>query len=130
MSMQPEDQWALRALRAGAAGYLMKGSETAELLSAIRKIAAGGKYISPTLAELLASDLDGGREKPPHERLSDREYKVLCLLARGNSLSAAAKELFLSPSTVGTYRSRILGKLGLKTNADLVRYALEHGLLE
>ena len=130
MSMHTEEQSAVRALRAGASGYLVKGSEPGELLTAIRKVATGGKYISANLAELLAADLDGARTKPPHESLSDREFKVLCLLAKGKSQSTAAQELFLSPSTVGTYRARIMGKLGLKTNADLVRYALEHGLLE
>jgi two-component system, NarL family, invasion response regulator UvrY len=130
LSMHPEEQSAVRALRAGASGYLVKGSEPGELLAAIRKVAAGGKYISPSLAELLAADLDGARAKPPHESLSDREFKVLCLLARGNGLSDVARELCLSPSTVGTYRSRILGKMGLKNNAELVRYALVHGLLD
>ncbi len=130
LTMHPEEQSAVRALRAGAAGYLVKGCEPAELLSAIRKVAGGGKYITPTLAEILASDVDGARVKPPHESLSDREYKVLCLLAGGKSLSDVARDLCLSPSTVGTYRSRILEKLGLKTNADLVRYSLTQGLLD
>jgi two-component system invasion response regulator UvrY len=130
LSMHPEEQSAVRALRAGAAGYLVKGCEPQELLSAIRKIAAGGKYITPTLAEILADDIDGGHLKPPHKSLSDREYKVLCLLAGGKSVSEAARELCLSPSTIGTYRSRILDKIGLKTNADLVRYAMKHGLLD
>ena len=119
LSMRPEEQSAVRALRDGAAGYVMKGTGPAELLTAIRKVAAGGKYVSPALAELLATDLENARVKPAHEKLSDQEYKVLCLLASG-----------MSPSTVGTYRSRVMGKLGLKNNAELVRYALRKGLID
>jgi DNA-binding NarL/FixJ family response regulator len=130
MSMHPEEESAVRALRDGAAGYLVKGSGPSELLVAIRKVAAGGKYVSPPLAELLAADIESTRVKPAHERLSDREYKVLCLLAVGKSLSGTAREMGLSPSTIGTYRSRIMGKLGLKNNADLVRYALKKGLID
>jgi two-component system, NarL family, invasion response regulator UvrY len=130
LSMHAEEQSAVRALRDGAAGYLVKGSPPAELLAAIRKIAAGGKYVSPGLAELLAVDVESARVKPAHESLSDQEYKVLCLLAVGKSLSGSARELGLSPSTVGTYRSRIMGKLGLKNNAELVRYALQKGLID
>jgi len=130
LSMHTEEHSAVRALRDGADGYVVKGSGTAELLAAVRKVAAGGKYVSPALAERLATDLESTRAKPAHERLSDQEYKVLCLLAAGRSLSAAARELGLSPSTVGTYRSRILKKLGLTNNAELVRYALQNGLLE
>jgi two-component system, NarL family, invasion response regulator UvrY len=130
MSMHPEEQSAVRALRAGAAGYLVKGSMPTEILTAIRKVAAGGKYVSPGLAEMLAADLETDRAKPAHESLSDQEFRVLCLLAAGKNISAAARELGLSTSTVGTYRSRLLGKLGIKNNAELVRYALEHGLIE
>ena len=130
LSMHTEEHSAVRALRDGADGYVVKGSGTAELLAAIRKVAAGGKYVSPALAERLASDLGGARAELPHERLSDQEYKVLCLLAAGGGLSAAARQMGLSPSTVGTYRSRIMGKLGLKNNAELVRYALKNGLVE
>jgi two-component system invasion response regulator UvrY len=130
LSMHSEEQSAVRALRDGADGYLVKGSAPAEILAAIRKVAAGGRYISPALAELLAADLGSGRVKPVHESLSDQEYKVLCLLATGKSLSGTARELGVSPSTVGTYRSRIMGKLRLRNNADLVRYALEKGLIE
>ena len=130
LSMHPEELSAVRVLRDGAAGYLMKGSQPAELLAAIRKVAAGGKYVSPAVAELLATAVENARVKPAHERLSDQEYKVLCLLAVGKSLSVAARELGLSPSTVGTYRSRIMGKLGLKNNAELVRYALKNGLID
>jgi two-component system invasion response regulator UvrY len=130
LSMHPEELSAVRALRDGAAGYVVKGIGPAALLTAIRKVAAGGKYISPALAELLAMDIESARVKPAHENLSDQEYKVLCLLAEGKTLSGTAREMGLSPSTVGTYRSRIMGKLGLKNNADLVRYALKNGLIE
>ena len=130
LSMHPEEQAAVRALRDGAAGYLLKGTGPDELLAAIRKVAAGGKYVSPALAELLATDLESNRVKPAHESLSDQEYKVLRLLAVGKSLSGTARELGLSPSTVGTYRSRIMGKLGIKNNAELVRYALQNGLID
>jgi DNA-binding NarL/FixJ family response regulator len=130
LSMHTEEHSAVRALRDGADGYVVKGSGTAELLAAVRKVAKGGKYVSPALAERLAADLGSTRAKPAHERLSDQEYKVLCLLAAGRNLSAAARELGLSPSTVGTYRSRIMKKLGLTNNAELVRYALQNGLIE
>lgn len=130
MSMHSEEQSAVRALRAGAAGYLVKGSMPAEILAALRKVGKGGKYVSPALAEHLAADLEEERVKPRHESLSDQEYKTLCLLAAGKSLTGAAQELGLSPSTAGTYRSRIMRKLGLKTNADLVRYAVNHRIVE
>jgi two-component system, NarL family, invasion response regulator UvrY len=130
MSMHPESQVGMRALRAGASGYLVKGSEPSELLTAIRKIASGGKYISPSLAEQLADEVATRRTRPAHEKLSDREYRVLCLLASGKGVSEIASELFLSPATVGTYRSRVLSKLSLNNTAELVRYAVEHGLLD
>jgi DNA-binding NarL/FixJ family response regulator len=130
MSMHPESQLGMRSFKAGASGYLVKGSEPGELLTAIRKIAAGGKYISPTLAEQLAEEVSRKRPHPAHEKLSDREYRVLCLLASGKGVSEIASELFLSPATVGTYRSRVLSKLSLHNTAELVRYAVEHGLLD
>jgi two-component system invasion response regulator UvrY len=130
MSMHPESHLGLRALKAGASGYLVKGSEPSELLTAIRRIASGGKYISPSLAEQLAEEVATRRTRSAHEKLSDREYRVLCLLASGKGVSEIASELFLSPATVGTYRSRVLTKLNLKNTAELVRYAVEHGLLD
>ena len=130
MSMHAESQLGMRAIRAGASGYLVKGSEPAELLTAIRKLGAGGKYISPSLAERLAEEVSGKRARPAYEKLSDREYRVLCLLASGKGVSEIAAELFLSPATVGTYRSRVLSKLNLNNTAELVRYAVEHGLLD
>ncbi len=130
LSMHPEQQFAVRAFKAGAAGYLVKGSVPSDLLSAIRKVAGGGKHVSPLLAEQLAIDLAGMREKPPHEGLSDREYRVLCALASGKGLTETAHDLCLSISTVATYRSRILSKLNLKTTADLIRYAVTHQLVD
>ena len=130
MSMHPEEQSAARALRAGAAGYLVKGSMPTEILAAIRKVGTGGKYVSPALAEMLAADLEIDRATPAHESLSDQEFRVMCLLAAGKNISAAARELGLSTSTIGTYRSRLMGKLGLKNNAQLVRYALRHNLID
>lgn len=130
MSMHSEQQLGMRALKAGASGYLVKGSNPSEMLTAIRKVAAGGKYISPTLAEQLAFEVAGGHSRPEHDKLSDREYNVMCLLAAGKGITEIADELFLSPATVGTYRSRILSKLDLKNTAELVRYAVEHHLVD
>jgi DNA-binding NarL/FixJ family response regulator len=128
LSMYSEEIYAVRALKHGAAGYLTKNSPTATLVGAIRKAAAGGKYISPALAEQFASNI-GGSAVVSHEALSDRELEVLKLLVSGDSLAAIAKTLHLSPNTVTTYRSRICQKLRLKSNAELTRYALEQGLL-
>jgi two-component system, NarL family, invasion response regulator UvrY len=130
LSMHSEEQFAVRALKAGAAGYLVKGSVPAELLSAIRKVAAGGKHISPALAEQLAFELEGRKEKAPHDVLSDREYRVMRSLASGKGLTETAQELCLSTSTVATYRSRILSKLGLRNTAELIRYAVTHRLID
>jgi DNA-binding NarL/FixJ family response regulator len=130
MSMHPEEQFAVRALKAGAAGYLVKGSVPSELLAAIRKVASGGKHVSTSLAEQLVYALDGKREKAPHEYLSDREYHVLRSLASGRGLTETAEELCLSTSTVATYRARILSKLGLRSTADLIRYAVTNNLVQ
>ena len=130
MSMHPEEQFAVRALKAGAAGYLVKGSDPSVLLEAIRKVARGGKHVSASLAEQLAFALEGKREQAPHEALSDREYRVLRALASGKGLTETAEELCLSTSTVATYRSRILSKLTLKNTADLIRYAVTHHLVD
>jgi DNA-binding NarL/FixJ family response regulator len=130
LSMHPEEHYALRALKAGAAGYLQKESVPEELINAIRKIARGGKYVTPSLAERLAYQLEPDAEKSPHDLLSDREYQVLCLLASGKGVKEIAAELAVSPPTVATYRSRILAKLNLTTTVDLVRYALTNGLVE
>lgn len=128
LSMHSIDAYALRAMKHGAAGYLTKDIAAATLVAAVRKVAAGGKHISPELAEKLADALGGG-ETASHEALSDRELEVLKLLAAGEKLVRIAEILHLSPSTVTTYRARILEKTGMDSNAKLARYALEHGLL-
>lgn len=130
LSMHPEEQYATRALKAGASGYLQKESAPAELVTAVRKIARGGKYVTPSLAERLAVDLVGPGGREPHELLSDREYQVLTLLASGKGIKEIALELSLSAPTIATYRSRVMTKLSLGSTVDLVRYALEHKLVE
>ena len=130
LSIYPEDPHGLRALKAGAAGYINKETAGDELTAAVKKVATGGRYVSSTLAEKLASRLTPDQERPPHERLSDREYRVMWLLASGKTLHQIAEEMRLSPSTVSTYRGRILKKLGLNTNVDLVHYAMKHHLIE
>jgi two-component system invasion response regulator UvrY len=129
LSMFPEELNATQVFRAGGSGYLNKESAANELISAIRKVMNGGKYVSPTLAEKLANELSPDAAKPLHETLSDREYRVMWLLASGNQINQIATEMFLSPSTVSTYRSRVLKKLGLDTNAHLVQYAVKHRLV-
>jgi two-component system invasion response regulator UvrY len=129
LSMFPEELNATQVFRAGGSGYLNKESAANELISAIRKVMSGGKYVSPTLAEKLANELSPDAAKPLHETLSDREYRVMWLLASGNQINQIATEMFLSPSTVSTYRSRVLKKLGLDTNAHLVQYAVKHRLV-
>jgi DNA-binding NarL/FixJ family response regulator len=129
LSIHPEDVHATRVLKAGGAGYITKESASQELMSALRKVAGGGKYLSPTLSEMLALDLALDGQKPPHETLSDHEYRVMWLLASGKPISQIAREMALSPSTVSTYRSRILKKLKLGSNAELVRYAVSHRLV-
>ncbi len=130
LSMHPEDTIAISALRAGAAGYMNKECASDELTLAIRKAASGKKYVSPALAEKLALEIEEGSEGLPHESLSEREYRVMWMIAAGRSITQIADELFLSPNTVSTYRVRILRKLKVLTNADIVRYAVKHGLME
>lgn len=129
LSVHPEDQWALRALRAGAQGYLTKDHSPEQLVQAVRRVARGGKYVSESLAEKLAGLVDGNRAHAPHERLSDREFEVLRALGSGMAVKDVAEQLRLSAKTVSTYRGRLLEKMGLKSKADLVRYAVEHELL-
>jgi len=129
LSVHGEDQLALRALQAGAAGYLTKETAPEELLRAVRQIAQGRKFVSPRLAERLAERLDPAAGAPPHERLSDREFLVLLQLARGRSVKEIAGELALSVKTVSTYRTRLLEKMGLRSNAELAAYALRRGLI-
>ncbi|HEX8988883.1 MAG TPA: response regulator transcription factor [Rhodocyclaceae bacterium] len=128
LSMHPEDQYAVRAIQAGAAGYLTKQSAPAELVAAIRKVAGGEKYISPTLAARLAEVIAGG-DRAGFEKLSDREHEVLRLIASGKTLTQVAEELNISVATVSTYRARLLEKLGLSNTAELIRYGLENGLV-
>ena len=130
LSMHPEEQYAVRALKSGASGYLTKESATDELITAIRKISQGRKYITSSLAERLAFGLETDAEKPPHETLSDREYQVLLMIASGKTITQIAKELFLSVKTVSSHRSHILEKMEMKTNAELTHYVIKHNLLD
>lgn len=130
LSMHPEEQYAVRALKAGASGYLTKDSAPDELILAIRKISQGRKYITSSLAERLAFYLEVDSEKPLHEALSDREYEVMRMIASGKTVKEIAEELFLSIKTISTYRSRILEKMGMKNNTELVHYALKNRLLD
>ena len=130
LSVHPEDQYAVRALRAGAAGYLTKESAPEELITAIRRVSNGRKYVSSLLAEKLAFHLESNTEIKLHEKLSDREYQVLCMLAAGKPVKEISHELSLSVKTVSTYRARILVKMRLKNNAELTHYAIKHGLVE
>jgi two-component system, NarL family, invasion response regulator UvrY len=130
LSVHPEDQWALRALRAGASGYLTKDHSPEQLVEAIHRVARGGKYVSESLAEKLAGLVDLGTLHVPHEHLSDREFEVLCSLGRGMTVKDVAEQMRLSAKTISTYRARLLDKMGLNTNADLVRYVVEHDLMK
>jgi len=130
LSMHPEDQFAVRMLKAGASGYLTKESAGDELVGAIEKVVHGGRYISPLLAERMASYLNVDVQKAPHERLSDREFLVMRMIASGKTVSQIAQELFLSVKTISTYRARILEKMHMKNNAELTHYALQKKLVD
>ncbi len=130
LSMYPEEQYAVRVLKSGASGYLTKESAPSELVKAIRQISQGKKYISPSLAEKLAIDLEISPDRPPHETLSDREYQVMCMIASGKTLREIADGLSLSIKTISTYRSRILEKMNMKTNAELTHYAIKNRLVD
>lgn len=132
LSIYPEEQYAIKALKLGASGYLLKSSSPPEIILAIQKVANGGKFISPFIAEKLVGSLysENPIDKPLHENLSAREIEVLCLLAQGKSVSDIASELFISSKSVSTYKQRLLVKLGLKTVADIVRYAIKEGLVQ
>jgi two-component system, NarL family, invasion response regulator UvrY len=130
LSMHPEEQYGVRALKAGAAGYLTKESAPEKLVQAIRKILSGGKYISAILAEKLAFAVERDRSKPLHEILSDREYQALCMIASGKTVSQIAGELSLSVKTISTYRSRILEKMQMKSNAEVTHYAIKNALID
>lgn len=129
LSMHPENQFAVRVLKRGASGYMTKESAPDELVGAIRKIMAGGRYVSTSLAEKLATYLSSDNQKQPQEMLSDREFQVLRLIASGKMVGEIAKELSLSVKTISTYRARILEKMGLKNNAELMHYAMQHELV-
>lgn len=129
LSVHPEDQYAVRALKAGAAGYLSKDSAPTELVSAIRKAMQGGKYVSPALAEKLAFNLTPNADRLPHETLSDREFQVLCAIASGHTVGEIAEQMSLSVKTISTYRTRLLEKMNLKNNAELTHYAIQQGLV-
>jgi DNA-binding NarL/FixJ family response regulator len=131
ISMHPEEQYAVRALRAGASGYVTKESAPDELAAAVRKVLQGGRYVSLSLAERLASELEQAhhRGKAPHEMLSDREYQIACMIASGKTVSEIAVEIFLSVKTVSTYRLRILQKMHMKNNAEITTYVIRQGLL-
>jgi two-component system, NarL family, invasion response regulator UvrY len=128
-TMHSESQFGIRALRAGASGFLSKDAEPEQLVSAVRTLLTGGRYVSRTLAEQMVTNLVSGGDRPAHELLSDREYTVLCALAAGKSPGQIAGELGISAKTISTYRRRVCIKLRLKTDADLTRFAIEHGLL-
>lgn len=128
-TVYPEDQYAVRLLKAGAAGYLNKECEPEELIEAIHRVAMGRKYVSENLAELLAQKLEEAASVPIHELLSDREFQVLCLIASGKTIKEIAEELQLSSNTVSTYRIRILEKMKMKNNAELTHYAIKNGLV-
>ena len=129
LSTHPEEQYAVRAFRLGSGGYLNKGCETAELISAIKKVLSSGRYISPSQAELLANILcDNSEGKPLHHNLSKREHQVACMMTNGNTLTGIAAALSMSVSSISTYRSRLLEKLQLNTTADIINYYLRHNL--
>ena len=131
LSMHPEEQYAIRMFKAGAKGYLTKSSAPEELVKAIKKIQAGGKYVSPSLGEALADSMAQPRgEESLHEILSDREYEVLCLIGSGKTVGDIARSMNLSVTTISTYRARILEKMQMKTSAELTRYAIHQGLVE
>ena len=129
LSMYGEEQYAVRAIRAGASGYLNKESASEQLVAAIRKIASGGVHVSAAVAEALFNNVRGGQSTLPHEQLSDREFQVLQLIAGGQSVTAIASQLSLSPKTVSTHKTRILEKMHMSNQAELIRYAIEHRLV-
>jgi DNA-binding NarL/FixJ family response regulator len=130
LSMQPEEHYASRLLKAGAAGYLSKESAPGELVNAVIKVSSGGRYVSPAIAERLAFEIGTPATDTPHERLSDREFQVFQMIASGKGLTQIADELGVSVKTVSTHRARILTKLGIKNNAELIHYALKQGLIQ
>jgi two-component system, NarL family, invasion response regulator UvrY len=130
LSMHPEEQYAVRVIRAGASGYLRKESAPDELITAIQRISGGRKYITSSLAERLADDVEPAAGKPLHETLSDREFEVFRMIAAGKTITQIAEALFLNARTISTYRSRILEKMQMKTNAELIHYAIKHKMFD
>lgn len=130
LSMHSEEQYARRAFKGGAAGYITKDSPRAELVAAVNKVIEGRRYVSAALAEKLVLDIERGTDRPPHEALSDREFEVMRLIAAGKSVSEIAEILSLSDKTISTYRSRLLEKMRMKTNAELIHYAIKNKLVE
>jgi len=130
LSMHAEDQYAVRTIKAGASGYLTKETAAENLITAVRRVVSGGKYISPTLAETLADSIAGGGIDLPHEKLTDREFQVMCMIASGKTVSEIGSELFLSVKTISTYRQRILEKMNMKNNSELTHYAIKNTLLD
>lgn len=130
LSMYPEDQYGMRALKAGAVGYINKQSAPEKLVGAIQQVISGKKYISETMAEQLLSNLIGDSQELPHQRLSNREYQTLCLMSSGNSLTEISEIMMLSPKTVSVYRARMLEKMNFKNNAEAVHYAIAHHLVD
>ena len=126
----PEEQYALAVMRSGASGYVEKDQAPEECLRAVRTVLAGRRFVSPSLADMLVTELENPTEKPPHAALSQRELQILCKIAVGRSVSEIADELFISAKTVSTYRKRVLEKMGLRTNAELTTYALRHRLVQ
>jgi len=130
LSVHPQEQYAVRAFKLGASGYLCKNSMYEELAIAIRKILAGGRYITPALAEKIVFDDNYALNRAPHEKLSEREFQIMCMIAIGKSVTDIAEDLFISDKTVSTHRSRILEKMGMKTNAQIMSYAIKNNLVE
>lgn len=130
LSMHAEDQYAVRTIKAGASGYITKETAGDSLISAVKRVVAGGKYISPTLAETLAESVAGGGNELPHENLTDREFQVLCMIASGKTVSEIGSELFLSVKTISTYRQRILEKMNMKNNSELTHYVIKNNILD
>ncbi len=130
LSMHAEDQYAVRTIKAGASGYLTKETAAENLVTAVRRVVGGGKYISPTLAETLADSIAGGGVDLPHEKLADREFQVMCMIASGKTVTEIGSELFLSVKTISTYRQRILEKMNMKNNSELTHYAIKNNLLD
>lgn len=130
LSMHAEDQYAVRTIKAGASGYLTKETAAENLVTAVRRVVGGGKYISPTLAETLADSIAGGGSDLPHVKLADREFQVMCMIASGKTVTEIGAELFLSVKTISTYRQRILEKMNMKNNSELTHYAIKNNLLD